>query len=841
MLPEAENGCSNSQQLAEALSALLEPLRLDHALELHRADTQVHVRRRDDGLHMQELCFIRLQEAPPPVAIPRKPPARGVRIGGGYYIPEVEQAAAAALARQAARQRERSQPRQSQQQAQVVLSPCPSKSSNQLPEGSSDKGGSFATPRASSKRLSEALAAGEALKSPEVAQEIPPPQSPSGPVLLGRPGGMGRQSSSVSSIVIDPSFATRAVSPMTHDEIEGSSGVALGQPPRSASSDSLAAGYHFGTFTRGEARNYLGDRRQCGRKSNYEDYLGPGPRGDAAFRVLSSERRRRERLGASTSPDTRNVVPLAGAANEPRWHGPGSEALDTLLRALGVEPACFASDGQAHLAPKVQKTECCVGDRWQVELCYVCADRTTEKPVEVVVEKQVEAPCPPQAAVGCQTSPTTWCANCGAPGHGVPDCPLLHLQNKVRQLQLREQQLQRELEQTRGCQLCGAAVHMAADCPLLPRKPRCQDEGVQTELGCQLCDQHGHTAPKCPLLASVLKGHECAGSQPSKIRVGGGWLLAPEVPGLGKPGLDEKQALHALASANAAGCLAQDGRVAYSASKSKVQRPRSAPAGGRRCQPSPGAAADASSTVGASKVRQAQSFAPKGASRVLGAGQIGPERFKKLEQERAILSERIRSGRGKSPDQNRGYIFGTYVQGRQGHRFSSDKGSRSAFRVMRSSITQAATLDPSVLRENSSAAVDSASCVEQHLTAHEVTADQSSIAQEQDEDEDITILSSDDEEFEEVSKLVTPHSHAEHFKSRVWPPRPETFVTQVDNVCSGKKLNLSVPEPISGPPSGCPSTRADASHCDTSVCSGLSTDPTSASDISSVSKASSAR
>jgi hypothetical protein len=88
---------------------------------------------------------------------------------------------------------------------------------------------------------------------------------------------------------------------------------------------------------------------------------------------------------------------------------------------------------------------------------------------------------------------------------------------------------------------------------------------------------------------------------------------------------------------------------------------------------------------------------------------------------------------------------------------------------------------------------------------------------------------------------VTPHSHAEHCKSRVWPPRPEIFVTQVDTVCSGKKLNLSVPEPISGPPSGCPSTRADASHCDTSVCSGLSTDPTSPSDISSVSKASSAR
>eukprot|EP00930_Biecheleria_cincta_P070440 TRINITY_DN58077_c0_g1_i1.p1 TRINITY_DN58077_c0_g1~~TRINITY_DN58077_c0_g1_i1.p1 ORF type:complete len:841 (+),score=125.27 TRINITY_DN58077_c0_g1_i1:74-2596(+) len=840
MLPEPGNGHSSSKQLAEALSAFLEPLRLNHALELHRADAQVHVRRRDDGLHRQELCFIRLQEAPPPVPAPRKPPARGVRIGGGYYIPEVEQAAAAALARQAARQRERSQPRPWQQQAGVALSPSPSKSSNQLPEGSSDKGGSFATPRASSKRLSEALAAGEALKSPDVVQKSPPPQSPSGPVLLGRPGGICTNNASANSVAMDPSSASRAASPITHVEDQRPSGFAHGQLSRSASSDALATGYHFGTYTRGEARNYLGDRRQCAGK-NYEAYLGPAPRGDAAFRVLSSERRRRERLSASSPPHACNGIPVVGTANEPRCHGPGSEALDALLKALGVEPGSFASHDQAHLAPEVQKTECCVGDRWQVELCYVCADRTTEKPVEVIVEKQVEAPCQPQSAVGCQTTPTTWCANCGAPGHGVPDCPLLHLQNKLRQLQLREQQLQRELQQNRGCQLCGAAVHKAADCPLLPRKPRCRDEGVQTEPSCQLCDQHGHDAPKCPMLAAALKGHECTGGQPSKVRVGGGWLLAPEVPGLGKPGLDEKKALQALASANAAGCLGQDGRIVYSDSQSQVRRPRSAPAGGRRCHPSPSSATDATQTVGTSKVRQSQNFAPKGASRFLGAGQLGPERFKKLEQERAILSERIRTGRGKSPEQNRGFIFGTYVPGRQGHCFSSDTGPRNAFRVMRSGITQAATLDPSVLRKNTSATDDNCSIVEPPLPVHEVTADQSSIAQEQDEDEDFTILSSDGEELVEVSNLAVPQSHAENCKPRSWPPRPEIFVAQVDHVCGGKKLNLLVPEPLSGPPSGCPSTRADASHCDTSVCSGLSMDPTSASDISLVSKASSAR
>lgn len=314
------------------------------------------------------------------------------------------------------------------------------------------------------------------------------------------------------------------------------------------------------------------------------------------------------------------------------------------------------------------------------------------------------------------------------------------------------------------------------------------------------------------------------------------------MPGLGKPGFDEKKALQALASANAAGCLDKDGRVVYSDSKMGTQRPRSAPPGGRRFQRSPRPTNDASRTGGAPKVRQAKDFAPKGASRVLGAGQIGPERFKRLEEERAILSERIRTGRGKTPDQKRGYIFGSFVQGKQGHCFSSDKGSRSAFRVMRSGITQAATLDPSELRMSSSASGDSFSAVEHPLTLHEVTADQSSIAQEQDEDEDITILSSDDEEIQEVSDLVSSQIHAEHCRSRVWPPRPEIFVTAADNVCEKKKLNLPVPEPISGPPSGCPSTRADASsHCDLSVCSGLSTDPTSASDISSVSKASSAR
>merc|ERR1740138_421160 len=146
-----------------------------------------------------------------------------------------------------------------------------------------------------------------------------------------------------------------------------------------------------------------------------------------------------------------------------------------------------------------------------------------------------------------------------------------------------------------------------------------------------------------------------------------------------------------------------------------MPRPRSAPAGGRRsasaAPPSQGQATQTQVLASPRRLHQAKSFAPKEAQRFLGPGQMGPERFKKMEQERAALTARVRSGQHQSPERNRGYIFGTYVQGAgDRHRFSSDRGPRAAFRVLRSSITKDATLDSEALRKTS---VSSFSCFQE--------------------------------------------------------------------------------------------------------------------------------
>ena len=60
----------------------------------------------------------------------------------------------------------------------------------------------------------------------------------------------------------------------------------------------------------------------------------------------------------------------------------------------------------------------------------------------------------------------------------------------------------------------------------------------------------------------------------ARIRVGGGWLIAPQVPGL-KDGVNENEALELLAEANTAGCLGRDGDVEYLGRPGSAPRPSS--------------------------------------------------------------------------------------------------------------------------------------------------------------------------------------------------------------------------------------------------------------------------
>lgn len=43
--------------------------------------------------------------------------------------------------------------------------------------------------------------------------------------------------------------------------------------------------------------------------------------------------------------------------------------------------------------------------------------------------------------------------------------------------------------------------------------------------------------------------------------MGGGWLIAPQVSGLGEPGLNEAEALEVLADNHVGGCLTKDGQA----------------------------------------------------------------------------------------------------------------------------------------------------------------------------------------------------------------------------------------------------------------------------------------
>jgi len=84
----------------------------------------------------------------------------------------------------------------------------------------------------------------------------------------------------------------------------------------------------------------------------------------------------------------------------PELLGPSgaTEALGSVLQALGLEASADGAGAADLLGPRIARQSCRVANRWEVEVCYVCADMVVErlvereKVVERVVEKVVERP-----------------------------------------------------------------------------------------------------------------------------------------------------------------------------------------------------------------------------------------------------------------------------------------------------------------------------------------------------------------------------------------------------------------------------------------------------------------
>jgi len=89
------------ESLKEALSGLLEPLGLAGKFELQGIDEpqKVHICRKNNSRYRNEVCFIRITEAPPtsspPASTPRSRPSQSVRIGGGYHLTDHRKACTA--------------------------------------------------------------------------------------------------------------------------------------------------------------------------------------------------------------------------------------------------------------------------------------------------------------------------------------------------------------------------------------------------------------------------------------------------------------------------------------------------------------------------------------------------------------------------------------------------------------------------------------------------------------------------------------------------------------------------------------------------------------------------
>lgn len=747
MAEDAEAFEPHPQMLADALHSLLKPLKLTNGIRFKEQSTPVE---RVEFFHRQELCWIRIQEAPVPP--PEPPIPNSVRIGGGFYIPEIRESAVEAAKAAAERvKRANSTVRRGStanldraatidgsgdQRLSVDGSPNRSQS---VSDGTGSlsvnaggrklsKSGTMTLEREASLQQAERRISRSLTPTPDKVNSLT-----AGPVLLGAAAAAEKKAAAAGGATSGEDEEGEVWDPYNDDTESnvGGSSMNLGEylegegEPRekrrvpskflhgevqaSTEDDRRGHGFHFGTFTRGSSRSRFGDRRGLHPGEKAEDFMGATTQSDCAFRVLTSARRRRSSLPVPR----RGSKDLSASGPEPSC--PGSEAMEALLAALGHDVVELDR-------LQVQRSECKVADKWKVELCYMYADcpteRVVEKQVEVMVEKKVQVPVevprprPLSDDTGCQTT-GIWCTYCGAPGHTRANCPLLALQKRVKEL---EDLLKGPRHE--DCQLCGSDRHLAPYCPSL-QKPPGSNVGVQTDPSCQLCARFGHFAPQCPLLAQLMQPK--VEEKAARIRVGGGWLIAPQVPGLKEGGLNESDALELLASANTAGCLSKDGQVEYlgppqspggsvsrpsSAPPARPAKPPTAPTSPRgRGRPSTQNASTSPRGDGQSSQSPhvAQTYAPKDPARVLSVGQMGPERFKQMEEERRNLSERISNGQGKAPSTGpRGFIIGTFVQGSHDrHRLSSDTGPRTMYRVYRSGIASDAAMDSETLEKRS--------------------------------------------------------------------------------------------------------------------------------------------
>lgn len=281
---------SHSEALAQALAQLLGPLKLAGQLVLRGIDEPrlSHLCRRGDGLFREEVCYLRIQEAPP-----KKKVDKSVRIGGGYYSAE------------------------SKRHVPVVAV--------------AGLGGD--------RRDTSAAQVAEGLASAVESASETPNYAVCGDMIPNNLWGDGAV----------PSDRFRIRDPV----------------------------YAFGAYTRGESRFKHGDRMYLG-QSPGQDGIAPGP-AVGAFRVLTSEKQPWHKYFPPPpplpEPDCPEGISTAGAA----------EALDAMLRALGLE----ATD-ESPLRPQIYRTELPVGDRWSVELCYICADAARDRPVDRIVERPVD-------------------------------------------------------------------------------------------------------------------------------------------------------------------------------------------------------------------------------------------------------------------------------------------------------------------------------------------------------------------------------------------------------------------------------------------------------------------
>lgn len=417
------------------------------------------------------------------------------------------------------------------------------------------------------------------------------------------------------------------------------------------SSSSSSLPFQCGTYTCGEVRTSIGDRRHDGANRRYAKDL---VHSDASFRVLSNERRGLEAKAG---------VPDCYSDEVPLRHCGAGAALEAVFEALGIKQDEFSNVAGVPVKPEVYQSERTIDGRWSVEVCYVCGDcapleilrahqrqigilqqelantrsyaATLEKTLEKLAEKkgmedsatQTEPSCcadsrcphcPAGREIATQTS--EWCTSCGRQGHTAVDCPVPL------------------------CSRCGVHGHSSMECPLQQREER----GDQTAPFCQLCGEFGHSFMECKLPAEgVERTPTAAAAGPTmKMRVGGGFVCAPDVPAPASGHLDEEAARPSV------GC-----RVKVCEPKPPPKRPSSAP---------PRRVSDHSFRV----------------------RERGPERQLAKQQEHERLRRRNRTGREHCQDRPNGYLHGTYIHGTHDrrHRCASEQGSRTAFRVYRSYV-----------------------------------------------------------------------------------------------------------------------------------------------------------